>query len=179
MIENDISWMVGGAQGSGVDSAATIFARGCNYAGLYVYGQREYYSNIMGEHSYFIVRVNSNPIRSHFNQINLLTTFDAETIARHFLTIVDTGGLIYDPNTTNIKLSDIATFEKRLLSDTETYLKNQGLNDTLDDILKDCSNRGIKLYPVDYSKLIKEVANKFPVNFTGRIGSSIFPFLII
>ena len=162
MIENDISWMVGGAQGSGVDSAATIFARGCNYAGLYVYGQREYYSNIMGEHSYFIVRVNSNPIRSHFNQINLLTTFDAETIARHFLTIADTGGLIYDPNTTNIKLSDIATFEKRLLSDTETYLKNQGLNDTLDDILKDCSNRGIKLYPVDYSKLIKEVANKFP-----------------
>ena len=59
MIENDISWMVGGAQGSGVDSAATIFARGCNYAGLYVYGQREYYSNIMGEHSYFIVRVHS------------------------------------------------------------------------------------------------------------------------
>ena len=47
MIENDISWMVGGAQGSGVDSAATIFANGCNYAGLYVYGQREYYSNII------------------------------------------------------------------------------------------------------------------------------------
>mgnify|MGYP002264213779 CR=1 FL=1 len=71
MVKNDLNWLIGGAQGSGVDSSATIFARACNYAGLHVFGKREYYSNIMGEHSYFIVRVHSNPIRSHFNQINL------------------------------------------------------------------------------------------------------------
>jgi len=44
--------MAGGPQGSGVDSAANIFGRACGYGGLYVYGRREYHSNIKGLHSY-------------------------------------------------------------------------------------------------------------------------------
>jgi Pyruvate/2-oxoacid:ferredoxin oxidoreductase gamma subunit len=43
----EISWVIGGAQGSGVDSAANIFSRTCAEAGLYVFGKREYYSNQM------------------------------------------------------------------------------------------------------------------------------------
>ncbi|MGB9841780.1 MAG: 2-oxoacid:acceptor oxidoreductase family protein, partial [Candidatus Bathyarchaeales archaeon] len=43
--------MAGGAQGSGVDTAANIFGRACGYGGLYVFGRREYHSNIKGLHS--------------------------------------------------------------------------------------------------------------------------------
>src|SRR3972149_159075 len=53
---NDLSWMIGGPQGSGVDSSANVFARACAHAGLNVFGKREYYSNIMGERSYFALR---------------------------------------------------------------------------------------------------------------------------
>ncbi|HVD20626.1 MAG TPA: 2-oxoacid:acceptor oxidoreductase family protein, partial [Nitrososphaera sp.] len=52
-----MSWVTGGAQGSGVDSAANIFSRACAIGGLHLFGKREYYSNIKGEHSYFTVRV--------------------------------------------------------------------------------------------------------------------------
>ena len=38
--------MAGGAQGAGVDTAAIIFSRACGYGGLYVFGRREYHSNI-------------------------------------------------------------------------------------------------------------------------------------
>src|SRR3989454_575348 len=62
---NDLSWMIGGPQGSGVDSSANVFARACAAGGLHIFGKREFYSNIMGEHSYFALRAHSNLVRSH------------------------------------------------------------------------------------------------------------------
>jgi len=53
----DITWVIGGPQGSGVESGANIFARTCAMTGLQIFGKREFYSNIKGEHSYFAVRV--------------------------------------------------------------------------------------------------------------------------
>jgi len=51
-----ISWMIGGAQGSGVDTSANIFGNAVAANGYYIYGNREYYSNIKGRHSYFILQ---------------------------------------------------------------------------------------------------------------------------
>jgi 2-oxoglutarate/2-oxoacid ferredoxin oxidoreductase subunit alpha len=82
-INNSLNWLIGGAQGSGVDSAANIFSRACAQGGLHVFGKREYYSNIKGEHSYFTVRVSEREVRSHVDEISMLVSFDAETLLRH------------------------------------------------------------------------------------------------
>src|SRR5437867_12556800 len=79
---NDLSWMTGGPQGSGVDSSANIFAGACVLGGLWSFGLREYYSSIKGPRSYFGVRVNSDKIRSHVNNVNDQATFDAATSTR-------------------------------------------------------------------------------------------------
>ena len=79
-LNNSLSWLIGGAQGSGVDSAVNIYSRACAQGGLHVFGNREYYSNIKGEHSYFTVRVSEKEIRSHVDEINMLVSFDAETL---------------------------------------------------------------------------------------------------
>jgi hypothetical protein len=55
--QQDLAWRIGGPQGSGVDTAAGLFSRACAVGGLHVFGRREYYSNIMGRHSYYDVRV--------------------------------------------------------------------------------------------------------------------------
>ncbi len=49
----DYSWLIGGPQGSGVDTAANIFSRVGAKLGYHVFGKREYHSNIKGLHSYF------------------------------------------------------------------------------------------------------------------------------
>src|SRR5207245_1840090 len=49
---NDLSWMIGGPQGSGVDSSANVFARACAAGGLNIFGKRRFCSNIMAQHSY-------------------------------------------------------------------------------------------------------------------------------
>ena len=161
MVENRLSWMIGGAQGSGVDSSANMFARACNYAGLWVFGKREYYSNIMGEHSYFVVRVGDSPIRSHLDNVNLLASFDGETVVRHFRSVSREGGIIYNPETARTKLKDIPTLEKRLLDDTENYLKSKGLGDTVEDALEDARRQGVHLYPLPYNDLLKKIGSQF------------------
>jgi hypothetical protein len=46
----DLGWRIGGPQGSGVDTAAGLYARACAIGGLHLFGRREYYSNIIGRH---------------------------------------------------------------------------------------------------------------------------------
>src|SRR6266700_2640156 len=92
---NDVSWMIGGPQGSGVDSSANVFARACAAGGLHVFGKREFYSNIMGEHSYFHLRAHTNLVRSHIDSVNVLATFEAETLFRHAREVTDDGADVF------------------------------------------------------------------------------------
>jgi len=128
---NDLSWMIGGPQGSGVDSSANVFARACAAGGLHIFGKREFYSNIMGEHSYFALRAHSGLVRSHIDDVNVLATFEAETLFRHAREVTDDGAIIYDPSLGKTRLSDIPTIEKRLAADLKTYFIARGVGETL------------------------------------------------
>jgi 2-oxoglutarate ferredoxin oxidoreductase subunit alpha len=100
-IVNDLSWMIGGPQGTGVDSSATLFARACVAGGLWIFGKREYHSNIIGEHSYFQIRVSGEPVRSHLDPVHLLATFEDSTARIHAHELAPGGALIYDPTVTH------------------------------------------------------------------------------
>jgi 2-oxoglutarate ferredoxin oxidoreductase subunit alpha len=88
--------MIGGAQGSGVDSSANAFAYAVASAGYNVFGKREYFSNIKGRHSYFTVVASDGPVRSVTDEVHVLTSFDAETVFRHAFEVMKGGALIYD-----------------------------------------------------------------------------------
>ncbi|MFM7389229.1 MAG: 2-oxoacid:acceptor oxidoreductase subunit alpha [Vampirovibrionales bacterium] len=94
------SWMIGGPQGSGVDSSATLFSRALAVAGYWVFGKREYHSNIKGKHSYFVVRANHQPVNSIIDAVHVLATFEDSTATIHDHEIVENGALIYDPGVT-------------------------------------------------------------------------------
>ena len=100
-IVNDLSWMIGGPQGTGVDSSATLFGRACVAGGLWIFGKREYHSNIIGEHSYFQIRVSGEPVRSHMDPVHLLATFEDSTARIHAHEMASGGALIYDPTVTH------------------------------------------------------------------------------
>src|SRR2546427_39018 len=175
---NELSWIVGGAQGSGVDSSATVFARAAASGGLHVYGKREYYSNIMGEHSYFQVRVCGRPIRSHVDSLNLLATFDAETVFRHTRNVVDDGAIVYDSFLVGTKLDDVPTIEARLRTDLQTYLVARGLGFTIQDILKSAADRGVTLIPIPYTQLLTQVADENHIDQLSKISRMVNMFAV-
>ena len=45
-MSTDFTWLIGGPQGSGVESGANIFSKVCAQMGYQIFGKREFYSNI-------------------------------------------------------------------------------------------------------------------------------------
>lgn len=167
--KNDLVWMTGGPQGSGVDSGANIFARACCYGGLYVFGNREYHSNIKGLHSYFQIRVAEQPVRSHRSFVDLLAAFDAETLVRHRSEVAGQGGVVYDPAYDATRIRDIPTLEREFVNEFVPALKQKGFGETVGDILEDARKDGIRTYPVPYMTLVNEIAGKLGESKVSRV----------
>jgi 2-oxoglutarate ferredoxin oxidoreductase subunit alpha len=160
MERDDFSWMIGGAQGSGVDTPASIFAKAVATAGFYVYGTREYYSNIKGEHSYFQVRFGKRFLRSHVNTVDMLATFDDETVARHAFEVREGGAIIFDQGVADNKIQDIPTIEPDVMRFLRADLDKSGLPYTINGVLEVARRRGVHIYPIQYTDILKSVGDR-------------------
>jgi len=158
--KNSLSWVIGGAQGSGVDSAANIFSRACAGGGLHIFGKREYYSNIKGEHSYFTVRVSERPVHSHVNEINMLVSFDAETVFRHFTEVTQGGGIIYDTDVAETTIDEVPTIDDYAADRIKKTLEKAGLGFKVQDALEYAKKHSVVLFPVPFFQLLQEFAQK-------------------
>jgi len=132
--------MIGGPQGSGINSVAENFAKACIRGGLHIFANIEYHSNIKGEHSYYRLRVESKAPRSHVDWVDLLVALDRETIfgdmnkvhpthRGHRHEVSPGGGIIYD----------------------------RSLNLTPDSFGRD----DIKLFPIPYMDLLVDALKEF------------------
>ena len=160
LITNSLNWVIGGAQGSGVDSAANIFSRACALGGLHIFGKREYYSNIKGEHSYFTVRVSELPIRSPLEELNVLVSFDAETVLRHFEEVVSGGAIIYNSDSVETKLEEVPTIDDYAAERIKKALEKAGLGTAVKDALESARRRGVAIYAMPYFKVLEDFAQK-------------------
>ena len=152
--------MIGGVQGSGVDTSAIVFSKAAAAGGLYVFGKREYYSNIKGEHSYFQVRLSRDQIRSHVDTVDMLATFEEETIFRHSLGVKSEGAIIYDPDQDPKRLDQVPTIEATVKASLGAELSKAGLSADVKGILELARRRGVHIYPVRYNDLLKGVGAK-------------------
>ena len=156
----DFTWMIGGPQGSGVETAANIFSQVFSKMGYQVFGKREYYSNIKGEHSYFAVRISDKKIRSSIKGTNLLIAFDAETIFRHADDVLENGIIIYDSTLENMRVSDVITFENDFKGRLENLLKSKNKEATVKGMLDLASENGVKVNSVSFRSLLTELSEK-------------------
>ena len=161
--------MAGGPQGSGVDTAANIFGRACGYGGLYVYGRREYHSNIKGLHSYFHLRISSREVSANINDVDLLAAFDAETVVRHVAEVISGGGIIVDKDQVNTKIFNIPTLSYEFKNEFRRYLGKKGLGDSLSDLLANAEKTGTRVFQIPYMDLLKQIANKLGIEQLSRV----------
>lgn len=156
---DELAWRIGGPQGSGVDTAAGIFQRACALGGLNVFGRREYYSNIMGRHSYFDVRVAHHPVHSHCDEVQVLTTFEDESLARHTTSVVKGGALFYSAKDAEVEVQAVTYLDTRAKDDLIAYLEERGLPATLRGLIEDAQQRGVQTYEADFGKIVELLAD--------------------
>src|SRR5256885_15241462 len=133
----ELSWVIGGPQGGGINASAEIYAKARPRGGLHVFATIEFHSNIMGKHSYSRVPAAPAPVRSHVDEIHVLAALDRESLfgdaldrkhspshTGHVHRVAPGGGIVYDAD---LKI-DPAQFQR-------------------DDI---------RLYPVPYFEVLEE-----------------------
>jgi 2-oxoglutarate ferredoxin oxidoreductase subunit alpha len=160
--------MIGGAQGTGVDTSATIMGNAIAKAGYYIYGNREYYSNIKGRHSYFNLSISDKPVRSISSKVDILVSFDAETVFQHFTEIKDF--IIYDSALEGVKAEAVQSMEGEIAEEVIRTLESKGLGNTIKDALTYASSSGVNLIPINYSEVLKRISAevKLPLSVVDR-----------
>lgn len=172
MTDERITWVVGGPQGSGVDSAATIYARALSEGKLQIYGEREYYSNIKGEHSYYTVVASKGRVRSRPSGVHVLATFEEETIVKHAWDVMRGGAIIYDPQNESTMLSQIPTLEREA-AERALVRMGKGFGDaSIREVIAHAESTGTVLVPVPYGELTMQLGKKLGVD-PGRLSRSV------
>jgi len=165
--------MIGGAQGTGIDTSATIFGNAIASAGYYVFGNREYYSNIKGRHSYFTLTISDKRVKSNTQKVDILVSFDAETIFHHFTDV--TSYLIYNKSVENVKLDSIQAMEEETKDRIRRSIRIDSQEVTVYSALKVAQEKGVKLIPVNYEEITKKIADEFklPLSVVERVKNTI------
>jgi len=159
-MSTDITWLIGGPQGSGVETGANIFSRVCAEMGYQVFGKREFYSNIKGEHSYFAVRVADKKIHSNLNDVTVMVSFDAETIFRHYNEVMSGGALIYDSDLEKTGTDDVNTLNQIFKSRLHKELEAKNKPFTISGVLEMAKENGVNLYPVSFRDILSKLAEE-------------------
>src|SRR3989475_12902252 len=160
MASIDLTWVIGGPQGGGVETAANIFAGACAGCGLRIFGKREYYSNIKGEHSYFGVRVSDKQTHSNVIGITMLAAFDAETLFRHAEDVSNDGAIVYESDLASIKTDEVPTLDPPFKDRLEKYLGSKNKPLTIQGMLDFAKERGVTLYPVSFKTMLSNLADE-------------------
>ncbi len=165
----DLIWGTGGPQGSGIDTAANIFARAAAKAGYYVFGGREYFSNIKGRHSYLTMRISDKPVYSIMDKKDMLVSYDAETVFTHFLEIKGTGALIYNTDESDFKLSNVLSMVEPLKNRVADSLGKDPSEITLMTVIEYLKSRGITTLGYSANDAVRELGRRLNESQLGKV----------
>lgn len=79
-VVEELTWMVGGEQGEGIDSTGATFASLMNRQGYFLYGYRNFGSRIKGGHTNYKLRIATHPVAAQSDHVDILLAFDQPTI---------------------------------------------------------------------------------------------------
>lgn len=92
----DISILIGGKSGDGIESSAPIIAKIFNQYGYYIHIYRDYPSLIKGGHNFSIIRAKDMPIGSYRDKVDVILALNQDCVDKHKERISRNTVIIYD-----------------------------------------------------------------------------------
>ncbi len=97
----EISILIGGRAGDGIEKAGELIARIFTQLGYRIYIERDYPSLIRGGHTFAIIRAAPYPVSTVANKVDFLLALNQECINRHSHRLTEKSFIIYDSD--NVK----------------------------------------------------------------------------
>ncbi|MGB5985964.1 MAG: 2-oxoacid:acceptor oxidoreductase family protein [Desulfobacterales bacterium] len=72
----DISVLIGGEAGQGIQTVGLLMARTCHRAGLYVMAVNDFESRIRGGHSFIQLRISDRPVHGPIRKLHMMVALD-------------------------------------------------------------------------------------------------------
>ncbi len=154
-----ITMVLGGAQGSGLETTIQILSTAFAHSGHGFLADREYFSNIKGRHSYVHAEVSSETIpRSLDSKIDLLGCMDAETLFTHFDDIEEGGYLIYDASTKEKTQDKIKSIEDSLRGRLKDRFEELGVEGTVSSMVRYLEEeKDIDVVELDHPEILEDL----------------------
>ncbi|MCF8069767.1 MAG: 2-oxoacid:acceptor oxidoreductase subunit alpha [Desulfobacterales bacterium] len=89
----DISVLIGGEAGQGIQTIGLLMARTCHRAGLYVMVINDFESRIRGGHSFIQLRISDRPVHGPTRKLHMVVALDERTYGLHQPELTE-GGLV-------------------------------------------------------------------------------------
>lgn len=96
MIINNMTILMGGDAGQGLDSTGSGFCKSLARAGLQVFSVQDNRSRIRGGHNFYVIKTSDQPILSWTEPVQVLIALTEESIGIHQSKIVPGGAVIFD-----------------------------------------------------------------------------------
>ncbi len=96
MKQNDMTVVIGGDAGQGIQSTGKGFVQALTKSGLFPFGRQDYRSRIRGGHNFYEIRISDEQIYTHSDGIDLLVALTEDSIDKHIEDMDSGSGVIYD-----------------------------------------------------------------------------------
>ena len=100
--------------------------------------------------------MSEDPIRSHLDEINILVSFDAETIFRHADKVTRGGAIIYDSDLSSTTLQEVPTIDEPAAKRIRDLLEKSENPITVNGMVNFAKNNGAVLYDIPYFGILKQ-----------------------
>ena len=92
---NDMSILIGGDAGQGIESSGAGLCQAFARGGLQVFAMQDYRSRIRGGHNFYQIRLSERAMYSHSNPVHLVLALTAEAVPLHIDNIAPGGAVIF------------------------------------------------------------------------------------
>lgn len=163
MGRSEVHVLLGGPQGAGLETSAYILTTALARSRYGVLSNREYYSNIVGRHSYIHLRASSRKIPLSLSYpVQAVAAMDAETVFTHYADLEGGGFLVYDTGNSRTRLLQVASMEQELKNQLKREYEELGVGERVEDVASWLeSARDVRVVGISYSAVLVALAEKF------------------
>ncbi|MFH1069216.1 MAG: 2-oxoacid:acceptor oxidoreductase subunit alpha [Candidatus Glassbacteria bacterium] len=92
----ELSILLGGSQGQGLQSMGAVITRSLSRLGLHVFAIQDFESRIRGGHTFYLLRTADRRLDAHVDRVDIIVALDEDTLKLHRERLSAHGVIVFD-----------------------------------------------------------------------------------